>query len=98
LISVESQEKILNESLFPKKYKVILLNDDYTTMDFVIFVLMNVFYKNYNESYDIMMQIHKQNSGICGEYTLDVAITKTNEVKDLAKENEYPLKAIYEEI
>ena len=98
MISVEAQTKILNESLNPKKYRVILLNDDYTSMDFVIFILMNIFYKEYDIAYDIMMKIHEQGSGICGEYTLDVATTKVNEVKDLSKEHEYPLKAIYEEI
>ena len=98
MISTETQARILTESLNPKKYKVILLNDDYTTMDFVIFILINVFYKDYDNAYDIMMKIHDQGSAICGEYTLDVATTKVNEVKDLSQENEYPLKAIYEEI
>ncbi len=98
MISTETQTRILNESLNPKKYKVILLNDDYTTMDFVIFILMNVFYKEYENAYDIMLNIHEKGSGICGEYTLDVATTKVNEVKNLAIEQEHPLKAIYEEI
>ena len=98
MISVENQTKILNDSLYPQKYKVILLNDDYTPMDFVIFVLENIFYKNETEAYDIMMKVHEQGQGVCGEYVLDIATTKTNEVKDLALEHEYPLKAIYEEL
>jgi ATP-dependent Clp protease adaptor protein ClpS len=81
----------------PKQYLVLLLNDDYTSMDFVIDVLMNIFHKNYQEAEKIMLDVHKKDRGVCGVYTYEVAETKVMQVSKLAREQGFPLKATMEE-
>jgi ATP-dependent Clp protease adaptor protein ClpS len=81
----------------PKKYKVLLLNDDFSTMDFVIEVLMNVFRKSFDESEKIMLDVHNNGSGICGVYTHEIAFTKVAQVKTMARKAGYPLKAVAKE-
>ena len=81
----------------PKMYKVIMLNDDYTSMDFVIDILMTVFHKSYQEAEAIMLDIHKKDRGVCGVYTYEIAETKVSQVSRLAREQGFPLKAIVEE-
>ena len=81
----------------PKQYLVLLLNDDYTSMDFVIDVLMNIFHKTYQEAEQIMIDVHKKDKGICGMYTFEVAETKVMQVSKLAREQGFPLKATLEE-
>lgn len=81
----------------PPMYKVLLLNDDYTTMDFVILVLEVVFHKDSQEATRIMMSVHQDGKGIAGVFTRDVAETKAAIVHDLAHKNEYPLKCTIEE-
>lgn len=82
---------------YPKKYKVYLLNDDYTTMDFVIDVLISIFHKTYEQAQDIMLEVHKKERGLCGVYTHEIAETKVMQVTTKAKENGFPLKATMEE-
>jgi ATP-dependent Clp protease adaptor protein ClpS len=81
----------------PKLYKVILLNDDYSSMDFVIDILMSVFHKSYQEAEAIMLDVHKKDRGICGVYTFEIAETKVFQVSRLAREQGFPLKATMEE-
>jgi ATP-dependent Clp protease adaptor protein ClpS len=81
----------------PKKYKVFLLNDDYTSMDFVVDILMSIFHKSYTQAEQIMLDIHKKDSGLCGIYTHEIAETKVLQVHKKAKDNGFPLKAIMEE-
>lgn len=81
----------------PKKYKVFLLNDDYSTMDFVIDVLVKVFRKSLDESSAIMLNIHNNGREICGVYTYEIAATKVGQVKTMAREKGFPLKAVMEE-
>lgn len=81
----------------PKQYKVILLNDHYTTMEFVVLVLMQIFHKNQVDATQIMLDVHKKGQGLCGIYTYDIAVTKVAQVAHLAKQNNFPLKCIYEE-
>lgn len=81
----------------PKQYKVILLNDDYTSMDFVIDILMSIFHKSHQESEAIMLDIHKKDRGICGVFTYEIAETKVSQVSRLAREQGFPLKATMEE-
>ncbi len=76
----------------PHLYKVILLNDDYTTMDFVVHVLERIFRKSPIEATRIMIQVHKKGSGLAGVFTRDIAETKIAQVHSLAKENQYPLR------
>jgi len=93
LTELEEQEEIS----FLKRYKVVLLNDDFTSMDFVVEILMEVFAHQLDSAINIMLNIHREGRGVCGVYTFEVAETKISQVKKLAKENEYPLKAIMEE-
>jgi ATP-dependent Clp protease adaptor protein ClpS len=82
----------------PKLYKVILHNDDYTTMDFVVEILVIVFNKTILEANSIMMNVHKQGKGIAGVYSYDIAITKINQVDAMAKSKQFPLKTSLEEV
>ncbi len=81
----------------PNKYKVILHNDDYTTMEFVIGILMRIFHKSMIESEKIMLKIHNSGKGVCGIYTYEIAQTKVYQVRRLARESGYPLLATLEE-
>ncbi len=81
----------------PKKYKVYLLNDDYSTMDFVIDILTKVFRKTMDQATQIMLNIHNNGKEVCGIYTHEIASTKVTQVKTLAREKGFPLKAMMEE-
>ena len=81
----------------PAKYKVVLHNDDYTSMDFVVDILMRIFYKNYEEAQRIMLQVHENGKAICGVYSFEIAQTKAQQVKQLAKQSGFPLLATIEE-
>jgi ATP-dependent Clp protease adaptor protein ClpS len=81
----------------PSMYKVLLHNDDYTTMEFVVEVLMFVFNKPPEIATGIMMNVHRQGIGVCGVYTHDVAETKVNTVHALASERGFPLRCSMEE-
>ncbi|MEA1879491.1 MAG: ATP-dependent Clp protease adaptor ClpS [Campylobacterota bacterium] len=78
-------------------FKVLLHNDDYTSMDFVVEVLAGIFHKNQIEAEKIMLQIHDKGKAICGVYSFEIAQTKTQQVKQKAKQNEFPLLATIEE-
>ncbi len=80
----------------PTPYKVLLLNDDYTPMEFVIWVLVQVFNKNDEDAYAIMMHVHTKGVGVCGVYTHEIAETKVSQVMDHAKENGHPLQCTME--
>lgn len=80
----------------PPMYRVVLHNDDYTTMEFVVHVLKTIFHKSEQESERIMLAVHKQGRGVCGVYTREIAQTKVEQVKLLAKQNQFPLLATYE--
>ena len=80
----------------PPMYRVMLLNDDYTTMEFVVEVLVYVFQKSPEEAARIMLSVHNSGVGICGIYPYEVAETKVNTVETLARENGFPLKCIME--
>ena len=95
--SGEVLERTRQETKKPELYKVLLLNDDYTTMDFVVEVLETVFHRTPAEAFRIMMQVHTQGKGLCGVYTFEVAETKVEAVHDLAQQNGFPLRASLEE-
>ncbi len=80
----------------PRMYRVILHNDHYTTMDFVVTVLIKVFHRSAAEATKIMIDVHKRGKGLCGVYTFDIALTKVAQVDKMAKESEFPLKCSYE--
>ena len=81
----------------PKKYKVYILNDDYTSMDFVVDILMSIFHKSYEQAENIMLEVHKKDRGLCGVYTHEIAETKVMQVIKKAKDSGFPLKATMEE-
>lgn len=81
----------------PQEYKVIFLNDDYTTMDFVVAMLMSVFHKSEVEAVEIMEKVHKTGSGIAGIFSYDIALTKTKIVVEHARKNGFPLRVEVEE-
>jgi ATP-dependent Clp protease adaptor protein ClpS len=82
----------------PRLFKVLLHNDNYTTMDFVVQVLEMIFHKSPAEATQIMMSVHQKGVGVCGVYPFDVAETKVAQVHVLAKQNEFPLKSSMEEV
>ncbi len=81
----------------PKKYKVLILNDNYTSMDFVIDILMTIFHKTHQEAENIMLEVHKKDKGVCGVYTNEIAETKVMQVHKRARESGFPLRAEMEE-
>lgn len=80
----------------PSMYNVLLLNDDYTPMEFVIMVLEKVFNKKEEEATQIMLHVHKNGIGVCGTFTYEVAESKCKSVMDMAKKNEHPLQSAME--
>jgi ATP-dependent Clp protease adaptor protein ClpS len=81
----------------PKMYRVILHNDHYTTMEFVIEILVKIFHKPAREASRIMLDVHRRGSGHCGVYSFDIARTKVAQVHALARQHEFPLRCSYEE-
>lgn len=80
----------------PSLYKVLLLNDDYTPMEFVVFVLQSCFSKNAEEATTIMLHVHQNGVGVCGLFTYEVAETKVAQVVDLASQYQHPLQCTME--
>jgi len=84
------------ETKEPSLYRVVLLNDDYTPMDFVVHILESVFHKSTVEATQIMLNVHKKGSGLAGVYTREIAETKVYTVQELARKERFPLKCIME--
>jgi len=80
----------------PAMYKVLMLNDDYTPMEFVVHVLERFFQKSRDEATRIMMHVHRRGVGVCGVFTYEVAETKVTQVMDLARQNQHPLQCTIE--
>lgn len=85
------------ETKKPKMYKVLLHNDNYTTMEFVVWILMGLFRRSEAEATRIMLHVHKNGMGIAGVYTKEIAESKCQKAADLAKMNEFPLQCTFEE-
>ena len=81
----------------PAQYRVLMHNDDYTTMEFVVEILMAVFHKPPHDATRIMLNVHRQGVGVCGIYTYQVAETKVDTVHSLARERGFPLRCSMEE-
>ena len=90
-------ERRQHKTKTPKMYRVVLLNDDYTTMEFVVSVLEGIFQKSPAQAFRLMMQVHTQGQATCGTYTYEVAETKVDTVQDTAKREGFPLQATIEE-
>ncbi|OHE58151.1 MAG: ATP-dependent Clp protease adaptor ClpS [Treponema sp. GWB1_62_6] len=91
-LAVERKEKLKE----PEEYRVILLNDDYTTMEFVVAVIVAVFRKSVEEADRIMLDVHRKGRGTVGSYPWDIASTKAEQVHSMARSHEYPLRCIVE--
>ena len=98
--SPEVEEEVTDETKDevrePSMFRVLLHNDDYTTMEFVVEILITVFNKSPEEALEIMLNVHRKGIGICGVYTYEVSETKVNIVHVLARENGFPLKCTME--
>ncbi|TVR01904.1 MAG: ATP-dependent Clp protease adapter ClpS [Desulfovibrionales bacterium] len=95
---IEGDVEIEDLLELPKRYKVLLHNDDYTTMEFVIHVLKVVFGKNENEAAAVMLKVHQEGVGVCGVYTAEIAEAKVALVQHMARKNGFPLKCTMEEV
>lgn len=93
-VITKKKEKVNTDR--PKPYKVILLNDDYTTMDFVIYILETIFQKSPSEAVSIMLEVHKKGAGVCGLFSREVAEAKVELVHKEANHAGFPLKSIIE--
>jgi ATP-dependent Clp protease adaptor protein ClpS len=91
------KERVKTEKKEPTQYKVVLINDDYTTMEFVVQILESVFQRSPAEAFRIMMHVHQNGRGIAGVYPWEVAETKVETVTTLAREAQFPLRATLEE-
>jgi len=81
----------------PRMYKVLLHNDDYTTMEFVVFILQGIFHHSESEAMQIMLHVHKNGVGVAGVYTREIAETRIAQVEALARKHEYPLRCSMDE-
>lgn len=95
---IEFETKHEIELQEPPRYKVLLLNDNYSTMEFVVEVLIKVFHKSIIESEKIMLDVHRNGKGVCGIYSHEIAHMKVYEVKTMARNAGFPLLATMEEI
>ncbi|WP_058535645.1 ATP-dependent Clp protease adapter ClpS [Legionella saoudiensis] len=86
-----AEPELRTENKLPRKYKVVLLNDDYTPMDFVVDVLKHFFHLNEETAVQVMLQVHIQGKGVCGVFTRDIAETKVALVNEYARMNQHPL-------
>ena len=93
----EVLERTEKRTVTPKMYRVLLLNDDYTTMDFVVSILEDVFQKTPAEAFRLMMLVHNQGQAVCGAYPFDIAETKVDMVRQRAEREGFPLQATLEE-
>ncbi len=94
VVSKTSKQKLKT----PKRFDVILLNDDYTTMEFVVEVLQQFFNKEFKSAESIMLKIHIDGEAVCGTYSYDVAQTKVTQVVDYSRQNEQPLMCVLREL
>lgn len=92
----QGQSLVEDKVKLPRRARVVLLNDDYTSMEFVVQVLMEVFRKNSTEATGIMMAVHEKGRGECGVYTLEIAETKVSQVHSRARAAGFPLRCILE--
>ena len=93
----ESETELALDVKEPGRYRVVMHNDDYTPMDFVVFVLIDIFAKNREEAEMLMWRVHEKGRAVCGVYTHEIAQMKAEQVVSLARQNSFPLLATVEE-
>ncbi len=94
--NTDTLEDLRDELEEPPQYRVYLINDDYTTMEFVVHVLMVVFRKSIQKAEQIMLKVHREGKGMCGIFPMEVAETKVETVHLIARKHEFPLKCVIE--
>lgn len=92
-----TKEKTKNKIMEPKQYNVVMINDDFTTMEFVVYILVDIFHKDEVTANDIMMTVHRNGKAVVGKYPYDIAVTKVNAALDRAREEGYPFRMTVEE-
>lgn len=95
---IEQHISLEEELKEPEQYRVVLLNDDFTTRDFVVAILMGVFHKQHADALFIMEEVHKKGRGVVGAYTYDIAVTRCVQVHDIARLNGFPLRCVMERL
>jgi ATP-dependent Clp protease adaptor protein ClpS len=90
---ISNQKEHLKE---PEDFRVILLNDHYTTMDFVVEILIGIFHKNFEDANRILLEVHQNGRGLAGIYSRDIALTKAEQVHAAARDHDFPLLCIVE--
>lgn len=93
--SIKEKDKIKIKE--PKKYKVVMYNDDFTPMEFVVYILVNIFKKSESDAVQIMMNVHTSGKAVVGTYSYDIAMTKADKATSLAREDGYPFRVKVEE-
>jgi len=96
-VEVVPKQKTSDRTQRPRRFRVLLHNDDYTTMEFVIWVLQSVFHHDEATATQIMLHVHKNGMGVAGVYPRDIAESRVAQVEALAREHEFPLRASFEE-
>ena len=96
-VSVVTERQTKQKLKKPKMYKVLLHNDDYTTMEFVVYILQEIFHRSETDAVQIMLHVHKNGVGVAGVYTYEVAETRVVQVETLAKQHEFQLRCSFEE-
>jgi ATP-dependent Clp protease adaptor protein ClpS len=92
----EEQTSFSEELQEPQQYRVVLLNDDFTTKDFVVAVLIAIFHKKHEDAHIIMEDVHRKGRGVVGAYTYDIAATRCLQVHEAARQNGFPLRCVME--
>lgn len=95
---VLNKDKVIEKVKVPKSFKVVMHNDDFTTMEFVVFILISVFNKSTEDANRIMLDVHSKGRGIVGVYSYDIAMTKVSIVLKLANDEGFPFKVTVEEV
>jgi ATP-dependent Clp protease adaptor protein ClpS len=95
---VKTSPRILSKTALPPMYRVLMHNDDYTTMDFVVEMLRQVFHKSEPEANQIMLNVHHKGQGVCGVYSYEVAETKVSQVHNLARKTGFPLRCSLDQV
>jgi len=91
-------EKQTEKAAPPPMFQVVLLNDDYTPMEFVVIVLQKFFGKSREQATQIMLKVHRDGRGVCGVYPRDIAVTKVEQVCSFSREHQHPLQCVMEEV
>ncbi|MCR5421131.1 MAG: ATP-dependent Clp protease adaptor ClpS [Lachnospiraceae bacterium] len=92
------KESVKNRVREPKKYRVVMFNDDFTTMEFVVDILIDIFNKNKDDANTLMMTVHKSGMAVVAVYPYDIALTKVNKATELAKKKGFPFRMKIEEV